>query len=289
MKMIRLITAILLSLLFLLSTLCSCSEVELETTDGPSPEASTAESPSPHLTSSDLLSENVDELLIAAYNKTVSCSSLTLSGKFSKYQLINGRSFTFNVPVSFVCKEQDETFTASLTHSGNNVELSHYYSGNEQFVRTVDNTNHTDTVEKISLEKDYDISTSILAIFKDYLTIDSYTHLFEEFAKTDYEVKESLTTYSLYADTGYDLLYRLLLEDEAYEKYYPVNTTRFPDNGGTIELIITKDGYFAGMSISFFVASDTQESSTMVYYTFSDFNASDVSPIEQPDWISRAE
>ena len=294
-----------LALLMLSSALSACASGVTEPPKNESPstalssplETSPQEpSASPTVTPSDPSSSDLPELAITKENAlqklnegftaTMGLTSLKLTGLSSSYSAGAGKGDTLNFPISYACDKSSGTFKASLTYGNTAGDMVCYFEGTNKYVKQTDSRTGAANVTTESAKAPFDTSTSLMPVLFEELSITSYQNVFARFCQTDFGIELKDGVFALYFYGSYADLARIVLEDDAYEAFLAQNPEGNYTTEGMMELFLTEDGYFKGMSTEFRLESPEKTTKNTLSFTFYDFNQPVT--LEKPDFVTES-
>lgn len=230
---------------------------------------------------------NALEKLNSGYTATMGCSALRLEGTVSNYTAGAGKGDTVSYPISFVCNKSNEIFKAMLSYEGSSNNTKCYFEGSKKYTELTDTENGESSVTAENSSAQYSISTSVMPVFSENLTITSYENAFKRFCDTDFGVELKDGIYTLYFYGSYTELARICLEDSAYESFVARDVESQFKTAASMEIFLNEDGYYVGMRTEINLESPQQSMKNTLSYTFSDFNQPQT--VNKPDFASKVE
>lgn len=265
------------------STPATPSKEQSETPVSPSDSEQTSPSVDPALP---IHKDNAHEKLLAGYNATMSASSVKLSGVVSNYTAGSGKGDTVSHGISFSSTKDGGVFKATLSYGGSYEDTECYFEGSKKYTKLTSKETGEATVTTFESSTEYTIANTVIPVLSENMTITSYDNAFRRFSETDFGVELKDGVYTLYFYGSYTEIARICLEDQVYESFLSQKVEEQFTTSGAIEIRLTEDGYFVGMTTEINLESDAKSMKSTISYNFSDFNGS-VS-VERPDFAKEA-
>ncbi len=265
------------------------SDSSASPTVSPSQKDEESQSPSESKDELAINKSNALEKMKAAYAATMAASSLRTTGEASSYEAGAGKGDTVVYPITYACtKGENNVFSAVLSTKSAYYNNDAYFSGEDVYFKSTDNEtgkieiNHT---KENALEMN--IENTLMPVLNANLSITSFENVFTRLCETNYGIEFKDGIYSIYFYGTYTELSRIFLEDEMYESFLEQDVESvFPQTTGSVEIMISEDGYFVGMTTKAGLVSPERTLRTSLSYTFTDIGKEIV--VEAPEWISEA-